>query len=120
MPQPFGAGALITTHVEHIELGQHHGTRIRARVERRLLQLGYGNRRGFRLTLGRARPTSLHLTRGPKTATIPVPIPADPPLRAAARLFVLTALSLALPALAPAAGPRKLLTTNHGGTDGTD
>ncbi len=115
MQQPFGVGALITTHVEHVELGEHHGTRIRARVERRLIRIGFGDNAGFRITLGRARPTSLHLTRGQRTATLSIPIPRDPPLHTAIRLLVLTALSLALPTL----GPRKLLATDHGGPDGT-
>jgi len=115
--QPFGVGAVITTDVELVE---HHGARIRARVERRLLRIGFGNRTGFRITFGRARPISLHLARGQRTEIIPVPIPRDPPLHATARLLILAAFSLALPALAPSTGPRKLLPTNDGESDGTD
>jgi len=117
--QPFGAGVLVTTDVEHVELGEHHGTRIRARVERRLLRIGFGDRAGFRITLGRARPTSLQLTRGQRTVTLRVPIPRDPPLHSAIRLLILTTLSIMVPALAPPVRRRKLLPTDNGGPDGT-
>ena len=119
MQQPFGAGALLTTEVEHLDLGEHHGTRIRARVERRLLRLGFGDRAGFRFTLGRARPTSLQLARGQRTATLPVSVPRDPWLHTVIRLLALTTLALVLRPLAPAPGPRKLLPIDHGGPDGT-
>ncbi len=120
MQQSSGAGVLVTTDVEHVELGEHHGTLIRARVERRLLRIGFGDRAGFRLTLGRARPTSLRLTRGERTVTLAVPIPRDPPLNSAIRLLILATLSIVVPALAPPLGRRKLLPTDNGGSDGTN
>ena len=120
MRQPFDAGALLTTDVEHVELGEHYGTRIRARVERRLLRLGFGDRIGLRFSLGRARPTTLHLSRGQRHVVLPVPVPRDPWLHTAIRLLALTALSLALQPLAPVRQPRKLLAIEHGGPDGTE
>ena len=119
MPQPFNVGALLTTDVEHVELGEHHGTHIRARVESRRLHLGFGQRVGFRFSLARTRPTALHLSRGGRDAIIPVPIPRDPWLHAAFHILALTTLSLILRPLAPLRGPRKLLATHHGGPHGT-
>lgn len=120
MPQPLNVGALLTTHVEHVELGEHHGTHIRARVERRHLNLGFGTRTRFRFSLARVRPTALHLSRGGRNAILPVPTPRDPWLHTALHILALTTLSLILRPLAPVPGPRRLLTTDHGGPHGTE
>ena len=119
MPQPFNVGALLTTDVEHVELGEHHGTHIRARVESRRFHLGFGDRVGFRFSLARARPTALHLSRGGRDAIIPVPTPRDPRLHAVLHIIALTTHSLLLRPLASHPGPRKRLSTNHGGPHGT-
>ena len=119
MRQTFDLGALLTTDVEHVELGEYHGTHIRARVESRRLHLGFGERAGFRFSLARARPTALHLSRGGRDAIIPVPTPRDPWLHTALHILALTTLSFILRPLAPLRGPRKLLTPDHGGPHGT-
>jgi len=120
MEQPFGAGAFLTTDVEHVDLGEHHGTRIRARVERRLLRIGFGTGAGFRLVVGRTRPTRLHLSRGTRVANLPFPAARDPWLQTAFRLAIVTVATFTLRLIAPAPRPRTLQAHRHGGLDGTD
>lgn len=60
---PRGFGALVTTVVEHADLGTHATHRLTGRVERRQLRLAFGRRGRFRLTLGRARPVAVEVTQ---------------------------------------------------------
>ena len=48
-----GIGGLLTTEVETVDLGEFDGVRLEGRVQHRVLQIGIGGRRGFRLEMYR-------------------------------------------------------------------
>ncbi len=94
MMLPRGFGLLLTTETDHVELGSHHGRRLRGRSERRVLRVALGQRAGLRLTLSRARPVAVEVVEDERRYELPIAVPADPWLRAARRLLVVWALSL--------------------------
>ncbi|MCA9848186.1 MAG: hypothetical protein KC472_09450, partial [Dehalococcoidia bacterium] len=62
---PRGLGALLHTDVEHVELGEHAGRRLRARVEHRTLRLAFGQSWSTGLTLGRRRAVAVEVSPTP-------------------------------------------------------
>lgn len=104
---PRGLGALLHTDTEYVELGEHRGRRLRARVEHRTIRLAFGQPGSNGLTLGRRRPVAVEVTpadpaivpidRGrtvsgtPSGASYDVPVtaPPDPWPRTARRLALL-------------------------------
>ena len=58
---PRGLGALLHTDVEHVELGEHDGRRLRARIEHRTLRLAFGQAWSTGLTLGRRRAVAVEV-----------------------------------------------------------
>ena len=89
-----GFGLLVTTETDHVELGSHHGRRLRSRTQRRVLRVALGQRSGLRLTLSRARPVAVEVVENERRYELPIAAPADPWLRATRRLLVVWALSL--------------------------
>ncbi len=57
-----GLGALLTTEVDRIALGTHHGRALHARVERRSARFSAGRRWHVSLTIGRTRPIAIEVT----------------------------------------------------------
>ncbi len=96
---PRGFGLLLTTETDHVELGSHHGRRLRGRSERRVLRVALGQRTGLRLTLSLARPVAVEVIEDERRYELPIAVPADPWLRAARRLLVVWALSLVAQAM---------------------
>ena len=94
MMLPRGFGLLLTRETDHVELGRHHGRRLRGRMERRVLRVALGQRSGLRLTLSRARPVAVEVAEGDRRYELPIAVPADPWLRAARRLLLVWVLSL--------------------------
>jgi len=102
MNDRFEAGGLLTTDHESVDLGEHHGTRLEGRIERRTLRIGIGGRRGLRLELARARPTAVSVTAaladGSTSEVVHVVRPnPDPWIVTGQRLLVLTVASALLP-----------------------
>jgi hypothetical protein len=87
-----GAGGLLTTTVEAVDLGTHGLYHLEGQVRRRTLRLGAGGRRGFRLELARARPTTLQVTGPDGVETHRISTAADPWL---ATLWRVVALAVA-------------------------
>jgi hypothetical protein len=83
---PRGPRAFLTRETEYVDLGEHAGYRLRARVQRRTLRIGVPARRGFRVELARARPTLLEVSEpdGPMQV-MSLRVPVDPWARAARR-----------------------------------
>lgn len=96
MGQPISAGGLLTTELERFDLGTHGGIQLTARVERRMLRIGFGH---VRLTLARLRPTAVEATRDGVTRAVRVPVPVDPWIELAVRVAVATAIAFVLPPL---------------------
>lgn len=122
MNEHIEAGGLLTTTVETVDLGEHHGAHLEGRVTRRTLRIGFGGRRGLRLELARVRATSV-LVRGGAGVQTPggeavqtpggvggqwprgegeelvriVPVNPDPWIVTMQRLLALTVLSAILP-----------------------
>lgn len=88
-----GLGALLLSTVDHVELGTHHGRRLRARVQRRGARLLLGRGGRFSFALGHTRPVAIEVievaTDG-RRYDLPVPRPRDPWLAAAQRVLALT------------------------------
>lgn len=86
-----GLGALLQTDVEHVELGEHSGRALRARVEHRTLRLALGRQWSGGVTLGRRRATAVEVTPTGAAAAarydVLIPTPADPWPRTAQRLL---------------------------------
>ncbi|MGE3961002.1 MAG: hypothetical protein AB7F65_04905 [Dehalococcoidia bacterium] len=60
-PAARGLGALLQTQVEHVDLGEQDGRRLRARVEHRTLRLALGRARTAGVTLGRRRAVAVEV-----------------------------------------------------------
>jgi len=91
-----GLGALLTTRIEHVDLGQVGTRALRARVQRRQLRLAAGRRRGLRIAIGRLRPVAVEITEPGRTYEVAIPRVTDPRLIAARGIAVLMAASLAI------------------------
>ena len=84
---PRGAGVLLQTTVDRVDLGEHHGRRLVALVEHRTLRLAAGRWGTGSLTLGRRRARRLEVSDGashegrndePAAERYDVVIPAPP------------------------------------------
>ena len=56
-----GFGGLVTTEVDRVPLGVHHGHDLHARVERRRVRLTAGHRWHLSIGLGRTRPVAIEV-----------------------------------------------------------
>ena len=92
-----GAGGLFTTEIEAVDLGEHRGMRLEGRVERRVLRIGIGGRRGFRLELARRRPTAVQVSSPAGIEVRRIPANPDPWIATAQRLIALTVATTILP-----------------------
>ncbi len=93
---PGGLGALLTTEVEHVDLGQFGDRALRGRVEHRRLRVGAGRGTGFALTLGRVRPVAVEVTEAGRRYEVAIPRVPDPRTRAVRRTLALWGASLAV------------------------
>jgi hypothetical protein len=93
---PRGLGALLTTDIEHVPLGEFGNRTLTARVERRSLRLAFGNRARVRVTLGRLRPVAVDVSEPTRTYQVAVPPVPDPWLRTLRRTALLWLATLAL------------------------
>ena len=59
-----GWGGLVTTEVDRVPLGSHHGHDLHARVERRSARLSAGRGWHVSLGLGRTRPVAIEVDAG--------------------------------------------------------
>ncbi|MEI7924722.1 MAG: hypothetical protein WCI61_00820 [Chloroflexota bacterium] len=102
-PAPRGLGGLVTTEVDRIALGTHHGRELHARVERRIARLTTGNRwRGrqwhLAIGLGRTRPVAIEVNAAGERYDLPIST-TDPWAQLARRvgaLVVASALALVI------------------------
>lgn len=79
---PRGLGALLQTEVEHVELGEQGGRRLRARVEYRMLRVALGRARSIGITLGRRRAVAVEVAfvpdePGRRASGDALPVPYD-------------------------------------------
>ena len=115
-----GLGALVTTEVEHAELGRHGARRLRGRVERRRLELAFGRGTQLRLTLGRVRPVAVEVYEAGASYDVPIAVPPTPWASGARRILLWWGLTAATLLIA-----RRMRTMRHtdggrrGGTDAT-
>lgn len=90
-----GLGALVQTDVEHVDLGEHGGRALRARVEHRTLRLALGRSWSTGLTLGRRRATAVEVAvvGAPAGAhyDVTIPRPVDPWKRTVERVALVAA-----------------------------
>lgn len=70
---PRGAGALVLTEVEHVDLGTHGRYTLRARVERRSARFTLGRRWHVSFDLGRTRPVAVEVTSTGERYDLPIP-----------------------------------------------
>jgi hypothetical protein len=91
-----GFGGLLTTHVEHVDLGRVGLRALRARVQRRQLHLAVGDGAGVRITLGRMRPVAVEVTEPGRAYEVAVPSVPNPWLAAAQRTALLWLASLTI------------------------
>ena len=121
---PRGLGALLHTDVEHVELGEHAGRRLRARVEHRTLRLALGQSWSTGLTLGRRRAVAVEVSPTPafvpsdggRTASgpsavesydVPIVAPPDPWVQVARRMALVALGAWAILRLADRARGRR-------------
>lgn len=95
-PDRRGLGGLLTTEVDRVPLGEHHGRLLHGHVERRVLRLASGGRVQLSLTLGRSRATAIEIEDGNGTELLPIPRVPDPWLTMLRRTALLWACSLLL------------------------
>lgn len=87
-----GAGGLLQTSIERVDLGEHGRHRLTAQVEHRVLRLALGRHWHGSLALGRRRPLILEITstageRAGERYDVEVPRPVDPWPRTARRVL---------------------------------
>lgn len=80
-----GLGGLVTTEVERITLGMHHGRALHARVERRSARFSAGRRWHLALTIGRTRPVAIEVSAPGEQYDLPI-VTTDPWVRATTTL----------------------------------
>jgi len=87
---------MLHTDVEHVDLGEHGGRNLRARVEHRTLRVALGRSWSTAVTLGRRRATAVEVTPAPGGASsagrydVAIPRPVDPWQQTAQRIAALT------------------------------
>lgn len=79
---------------EDVELGSYGQRTLVGRVQRSSVRLVRGGPRGWRVTVGRAKPAYLEVLEGGRRTVIEIPRPADPWLLLAAGLFGLVLMSV--------------------------
>jgi hypothetical protein len=95
-PAPRGLGGLVTTEVERLPLGTHHGRELHARVERRSAKFSAGRQWHLAVGLGRTRPVAIEVSAPGEQYDLPIST-TDPWWRLAQRIgMVLGAAGTAL------------------------
>ena len=115
-----GFGGLVTTEVDRVSLGTHHGHDLHARVERRSVRLTAGRRWHLSIGLGRTRPVAIEVSpaseqheQHEQQAQYDLPIrTTDPWTQLARRIGAVILASVAL--LAIAGRVRRHRETAHG------
>ncbi len=97
MRERFDAGGFLSTDVESVDLGRHHGIHLEGEIVRRRLRIGVGGRRGVRIELGRARATSIRAIGAEGDIVHRFRPNPDPWVEAAQRLVALTVATSLLP-----------------------
>lgn len=85
MRDPRGVGGLLTTEVDRIPLGTHHGRELHARVQRRRLRFSAGREWHVAIDLGRTRPVAIEVSAPGERYDLDIAT-ADPWMRFARRL----------------------------------
>lgn len=99
-PGPRGLGGLVTTEVDRLSLGSHHGRELYARVERRSARFSAGRQWHLAISLGRTRPVAIEVSTPGERYDLPI-VTADPWWRLARRI---SALAIAATAVLVVAG----------------
>jgi hypothetical protein len=116
-----GVGLLLHTEAERVELGEHGGRRLAARVEHRTLRVAFGRGRGVSFVLGQRRAVSVEVRPAEEVdgdaragasrldggryddgevTAVAIPRPADPWPRAARRVAAVAVAGWVLTRLA--------------------
>ena len=88
MRDPRGVGGLLTTEVDRIPLGTHHGRELHARVQRRRLRFSAGRDWYLAIDLGRSRPVAIEVSGLDERYDLDIAT-TDPWMRLARRLGAL-------------------------------
>lgn len=100
MSDPRGFGGLYRKDVEQVDLGEHAGYRLRARVEHRTVRVALGSAGTGSVTLGqrRARALEVAVAGAPPGASfeLVLPRPTDPRMRLAWRTAAVAVLGWAV------------------------
>jgi hypothetical protein len=94
-PAPRGLGGLVTTEVDRIALGTHHGRTLHARVERRSARFSAGRQWHLAVGLGRTRPVAIEVSAPGERYDLPIET-ADPWWRLVRRMTALAVASTAV------------------------
>ncbi|MDA0301014.1 MAG: hypothetical protein O2822_00665 [Chloroflexi bacterium] len=95
-PAPRGLGGLVTTEVDRLHLGTHHGRDLHARVERRSARFSAGRQWHLAVGLGRTRPVAIEVSGPGERYDLSI-VTADPWWRLSRRIgLVLGATGVAL------------------------
>lgn len=90
-----GFGGLVTTEVDRVSLGTHHGHDLHARVERRSVRLTAGHRWHLSVGLGRTRPVAIEVNAPEAQYDLSVRT-TDPWTQLARRIVAVGLVSLAI------------------------
>lgn len=90
-----GWGGLVTTEVDRVPLGSHHGHDLHARVERRSARLSAGHDWHLSVGLARTRPVAIEVDGGGTRYDLSIHT-TDPWMRLARRIVALVLASAAL------------------------
>lgn len=71
-PPSRGLGGLLTTEVERLPLGTHHGRELHARVERRSAKFSAGRQWHLAVGLGRTRPVAIEVSAPGERYDLPI------------------------------------------------
>ncbi|MGE3856238.1 MAG: hypothetical protein AB7G21_04675 [Dehalococcoidia bacterium] len=94
-PAPRGLGGLVTTEVDRIPLGTHHGRELHARVERRRARFSAGRQWHLAVSLDRTRPVAIEVAAPGERYDLSI-VTADPWWRLVRRVSALAIASAAV------------------------
>ncbi|MFA7248671.1 MAG: hypothetical protein WC273_03495 [Dehalococcoidia bacterium] len=94
-----GLGGLLSTDVDRIPLGTHHGRELHARVERRVARFSAGRSWHVSVALGRTRPVAIEVAAPGERYDLSIAT-SDPWFRAARRAGALALVATGMLAVA--------------------